>query len=385
MRSRQNVESKSTPSLPYIVTLISLPLRLFADLASTSIASSLLYTRCVYEIIRHILTIPLLPNRLPLQSLSTLSANLPLSAIHLLSNSPSMLPSITSTSSPSQWLSPHSISSLISETSLLEKLHLLANLLAFTPPRYTSLSSHDPKPFSGYLDLLGELLGSLPVRALEGKPASTATPLSASKSWLDDDSDMDVDVETDLAPFANLSSINSPASLPVLDMRTLRRLEVLPSPTHLTALLRAVQAHHTSGLVSPLLPPLVPVLLNLCTVWPERRDKILGAILAFGSSSTGGSGMLRELYRGCIRGSALGTDEGIGLSGLMGNSFRLVNAVVILMTFLLSQILLTHPHGLPYSSLSIYSLSPYLQWAMTSSSLPKEEACEVDYQSRWMN
>ncbi|KAG1807345.1 uncharacterized protein BJ212DRAFT_1213533, partial [Suillus subaureus] len=68
----------------------------------------------------------------------------------------------------------------------------------------------------------------------------------------------------------------------------------IPSPSHLNALLKAAQ--HDRGA----LPDLVSWHVNLCTVWPTRKDKILSTLLLYG-----GGGLVHEIYRDYVRNSPL--------------------------------------------------------------------------------
>lgn len=94
-------------------------------------------------------------------------------------------------------------------------------------------------------------------------------------------------------------------ALPELDARTLKRLRSLPTPAHLNTLLTASQSHPSTR------PNLVSFFLALNSVWPAHRDRVLSTVLVY----TGG-GLLRELYRGYVRGSPIGRDDNPG--ALMG-------------------------------------------------------------------
>jgi ubiquitin-protein ligase E3 C len=142
------------------------------------------------------------------------------------------------------------------------------------------------------------------VHALD--PPSASDTRAPAMSW-DDDGDSEseqpqVTVVTSFVPTPTLSP---------LDARTQKRLQTLPSPSHLNALLKAVQ--HDRGA----LPDLVSWLVNLYTVWPIRKDKILSTLLLYG-----GGGLVREIYRDYVRNSPLGRDE--NMSSLMGSSSYLL-------------------------------------------------------------
>ncbi|KAI0284136.1 HECT-domain-containing protein [Russula brevipes] len=183
----------------------------------------------VHSFIRHILTLPLLPNRLPFTSLTQFSASLPLAAASVLSPS---------------------IPQLVYALGVEEKVHLLANMAAFAPPRYTTLPSAS---LATLLHLLAAVMSTLPS-----------------------------------AP---------PVPLTRVDERTLNRLKTLPAPTHISSLIRSTQTH-TEGRIA-----LYDFLFAVCSAWPLPLDSILSTIAV----STGG-GFVRELYRGYVRGSPLGKE-----------------------------------------------------------------------------
>ncbi|CCM05435.1 uncharacterized protein FIBRA_07654 [Fibroporia radiculosa] len=253
------VEAKTSPSLPPLVELITAPF-----------TKSDIIGRCLEDALVYVLTIPLLPNRLPLHLLTSLSARLPLTSLHLM---------------------PTSISDIVDCSYLAppeSKIHLLANLAVLTPPRYAKLT---PAAFEVYLQLTAALMNNLPTHALE--PPENKREIS--RNWADeDDSDDDtpkVAIVTSFEP-AKLST-----PLPELDKRTRTRLQTLPSPQHLNILLTAAQ-HHTSRL------SLISFCFALTTVWPTRRDKVLGTAVAFN-----GGGLVREIYRLYVRSSPLGRDD----------------------------------------------------------------------------
>lgn len=113
---------------------------------------SLDYSYSVYGLFRHVLTALLLPNRLPLSSLTQFSGQLPLAS----------LPMNTQ------------IHALIGEVTLEERVHLLANLLAFSAVRYAKLPSPSLKSL---LLLYTDILNNIPPNALK---ATTEAPLSSS-------------------------------------------------------------------------------------------------------------------------------------------------------------------------------------------------------------
>lgn len=224
------------------------------------------------------MTIPILPNRLPIQLLTTLAPRLPLPALHLISV-------------------PRVISQLPTPEA---HIHLIANLAAFTPHRYSALSVPS---LTTYLRLTTEVMNALPSQALE-PPEKNNT---VSVNWTeDDDPDQEhithVDVVTSFAP---------QLVIPQLDGKTRTRLQILPSPGHLTSLLDATH-HHASP---DLRAGLFAWLHALSTVWPSRRDRVVSTVVAWS-----GGGLVRELYRSYVRSSPLGKSANAAtLTGMFGH------------------------------------------------------------------
>ena len=223
------------------------------------------------------MTLPLLPNRFPLTSLTQFSANLALTAAFVLSPS---------------------ISRLISVLGVEERVNLLANIAAFAPPRYTTLPSES---LTTLLNLLAAVMRSLPIGVL-GLNSSAAAGKRVAESESDSDSEDP----------AQISPVNQ-FPLPQLDERTLKRLQTLPTPTHISSLIRATQSHSMSRIA------LCDFLFALCTVWPLRSDSVLSTAVA----STSG-GFIRELYRGYVRSSPLGKEVSLVTLLGMSSSFYLI-------------------------------------------------------------
>ncbi len=268
------MEEKKLPTIPLLVPLLTYPLRTFAP------SHPELFLDAYTLLIHHVLSLPLLPNRLPLASLTHLSANLPLAAASVLS------PSI-----------PQMATALGVEA----KVHLLANLAAFVPPRYPSLPAAS---LTTLLHLMAKVMSTLPIGALE--PTSS---VSNGKQAAISESDSDSDSE-DLTRAS--ASASTPVPLPRLDERTLKRLQTLPATTHISSLIRATQSH-TSARIA-----LCDFFFALCTVWPSRADPVLSTVVV----STGG-GLVRELYRGYVRSSPVGGDD--NLITLLGAPFYLIS------------------------------------------------------------
>ncbi|OSD07632.1 HECT-domain-containing protein [Trametes coccinea BRFM310] len=244
------VPAKPSPILAPLASLLTAPLT-----HQTILANSL------RELLVTILTIPLLPNRL-LPALGPFSARLPLASLNLV---------------------PPDIIDSPAMSSLESRIHLLANLAAFMPPRYATLP---PPAFATYLQLGALLMNALPTHALEPREEKSA------KSWADEDSDDDSETQVTV-----VTSFEPRQQLPPLDEKTRKRLQTLPSSEHIASLLRA--AHNQT-----LLPGIISFCLALSTVWPTRRDKVLTTLMAYNRG-----GLVREIYRGFVRRSPLGRDN----------------------------------------------------------------------------
>ncbi|GBE82990.1 HECT-domain-containing protein [Sparassis latifolia] len=260
------IERKTSPSLPLLTTLITLPL-----------SNAEFLRQSFQDFIIHIFSIPLLPNRLSLPLLTSLSARLPLSSIHVLSRSVADIVGNPLLSLPEA------------------KVHLLANMTAFMPPRYEKLPA---RSFDTYLQLTAALMNSLPTQALEPPEKKQET----SSHWADGD---DADDEPRVSV---VSSFDAKLQLPQLDGRTLKRLQTLPSPQHLNSLLAATQSRSSRS-------DLLSFLFALTTVWPTRRDKVLSTVFAYN-----GGGLVREIYRSYVRGSPLGREDDAGSMTNTGNA-----------------------------------------------------------------
>ncbi|KAK0207871.1 HECT-domain-containing protein [Desarmillaria ectypa] len=244
------LQSKNSPQLPLLVPLLTVSFQIFPP-------SSPEYLHAIIGLFSDILTISLLPNRMPIRSLTLFSSTLPFTQLSL--------------------LEPHL--SVICTKDTEPKVNLVANLLAFTPPRYAMLQP----VFSSYLSLLTVVLNSLPVNALDPPAANTS-------SWSHEDSD-DEDNRTVVSVVTDFNVV----PLPTLDSRTMNRLQTLPSPAHLSSII----ANCRSSILT--------FILSLTSVWPTERGSVLTAVL----TSTG-TGFLRELYRGHVRSSPIGKDDNPG-------------------------------------------------------------------------
>ncbi|KAJ7089078.1 HECT-domain-containing protein [Mycena epipterygia] len=238
------VQSKADSCLPLMVPLVTAPFEIYGG-------GSFEYAQAFTSVVVHILTIPLLPNRIPIASLTALSSKLPLSAFHLLDES-------------------HSFLDLISSEGAV---HLLANLLAFTPPRYAKLSNDS---LSAYLRFLTSLLNVLPTHTLD---ASTRH-LNSWQQIDGSDSEPDVDDHAEGTPLE-------------IDARTLKRLETLPSSAHVASLLCLMWNTKT----------LMGFIIALTAAWPSKKTDIMAAVLAYPGA---GAMYVTQIHHEHIRDSVIG-------------------------------------------------------------------------------
>jgi ubiquitin-protein ligase E3 C len=258
----QPFEAKTTPSIPLLIVLSTSQ---FGVLSSPTFQ----FVLALKQFTTNILTISLLPNRLPLPSVSYLSAHIPFDSMALLD-----LPEVVGSLATSQ----------------LFRTHLLANLLAFGPPR---LPNAFAPTLDMYLTFLSALMDSLPTGCLE--PISH---IKQSTSWTEDPSSSDDDdtphVNTMTRKPSEASTVHPP-----LDSKTQARLHTLHSPAHIMAILLATQRHPQAR------SRVFKFMTSLWAVWPARRDRVVSAVIGGGP----GAGLVREVWRGHVRGSSLGKEE----------------------------------------------------------------------------
>ncbi|KAK7006156.1 HECT-domain-containing protein [Favolaschia claudopus] len=254
IRSIPTTEAKTSLSLPLLIPPATAAFSLFS---TTSVA----YADSLAALLENVLTIPLLPNRLPLPTLTHLSSHFPFSSFSLLSFS-------------------------LDDCTVIDRIHLVANLVAFTPPRYAVL----PAPaLTAYLKLLTALFDSLPAEAFEEPSKRYASASAAATSG-------DVDSDDESRPVVSIVSSFTPTApptpLPDLDARTLKRLSTLVASAHISSLLTVTQKHSDATRSA-----LFSMLLALEGVWPGKSSAILGAIVV----GSGGASVIKELWRGSVR------------------------------------------------------------------------------------
>jgi ubiquitin-protein ligase E3 C len=158
----------------------------------------------------------------------------------------------------------------------------------FASPRYPTFQ---PEELDTYLLLLTSILQSLPQNALE--PPST----SKDKSWVDEGDSDDEAIQVEV-----VSAFTIP--MPKLDAKTLKRLQNLPSPTHISTLLSLYTSRNKVALFT--------FCSSICQAWPARQDKVLATIMGHKNG-----GFVRELYREHVRSSPIGAE--VDASPLAGN------------------------------------------------------------------
>ncbi|KAI0311311.1 HECT-domain-containing protein [Amylostereum chailletii] len=254
------VQCKESDFLLLAIPLLALPLRTYSRTRPDS------YAIVLQQLVFHILSIPILPNRIPLKSLTHLAANIPFASL------PALSPFIPS---------------IVSSLSVESRIHLTANLLAFAPPRYPIFS---PPSLVILLHLYACIMDALPVRAFNPPDRNPS-----SKAPVDDDTDSESDSPIVVTV---LPAVPSPPPLPSLDERTLKRLQTMVAPSHIKSLV-SVTHHHGS-----VQPALFKFILALCTIWPSQATSVLTTV----TTSTR-AGFMREMYRVYVRSSPLGRDD----------------------------------------------------------------------------
>jgi len=233
--------------------------------------------------------LPLYPNRLPKTELPRLALGIPFRLIHQVSTA-SILASIPDDSTA---------------------INLLANLIAFYPSRYPALNK---QPFETYLELISNIFSRLPVGCLEPKSAAKREDKWAGDSDSDDD---------------HRDAPNAPGiPLPLLDPKSAVRLRNLHSAPHLQALMTA------SSRLPSLWESVIKYLVNLCAVWPSKRDSILTTV-----SVNNGAMVIKQLWRETVRSTPLGKSD--NPRDLANRTYASDWPSLMLLTELYNQMLLT--------------------------------------------
>ena len=186
------------------------------------------------------------------------------------------------------------------------RLNLLANLLMFSPPRYSTFT---PLTLESYLVLLASLLDGLPVNAFEVSPEKSATA-----TWLpnarNDSDDSDTEMEELPSPSTSKTrAIPQPSASKTfsLDSKTRTRMQTLLAQKHMASLLQTTGKHEQAR------SQFFRFILSLCRAWPAQSEKAIHAVFA-----VTGYGFMREIYRGYVRSAPIGKSDDLGgLTGLL--------------------------------------------------------------------
>ncbi|PPQ89897.1 hypothetical protein CVT25_004840 [Psilocybe cyanescens] len=322
------IASKTSPSLPPLLTLVTLPLSTYP--ATSSPAQ---HAHILAAILTSILTLPLLPNRLPLAELARFVHQLPLAQLDRLEG---LIPLILDSAA----------------VAAEGKVHLAATLYAFVSPNYKALP---PAAFGTYLALSAGLLNSFPetlftpkeggAKTTKKKRARARAGTRRGGGYASDSSDEPRGSTTRVSV---VSSFTSPAQEPPqqpisIDDKTRNRLHKMTAAPHLTALISSTQTR------ASLFPRLIEYLFALTGAFADEEERVLSVVLAVGGGGTGGGagagggGMVRGLYRDLVRSSPLGRDREDG--GGAGSLFDPANAQywppILFLADLYSQALLT--------------------------------------------
>ena len=256
----QSGESKTSPILPPLMSLVTIPL-------STVPSDSSQFAYYLATIFSEILTIPLLLNRFPLDHLPKFISQLSLSSLNV--------------------LDPH-ITSIVQSSNLESKIHLASTIFLFLSPQYKALP---PPALSTYLRLSISLFNEFPTNFVSASSRATKKTkrIDSYQSDSDDASSTHVKV---------VAKFTAAPPVPQVDDKTVKRFQNVIAAPHLSSIISATRSN------ASLFPHLVHYLFTLMTTWPSSREQILNIVLA-----TTGGGLVREVYRELVRRSPLGKEE----------------------------------------------------------------------------
>ncbi|KAG0201835.1 hypothetical protein BGX33_010076 [Mortierella sp. NVP41] len=259
--SRISIDDKSKPSFGKALLLAVRILRT-SDQAQGR-------AETVDQFVSHILTMPLLPNRMPIDTLTTFTSRLPLDTIllHLSGTSFAALNNL-----PQYRVTP-----------------LLANVLAFGYQRVVKMN---PLVSNAYLHVLTTLLGLVPQDSIE----------SASTRAVDDGEDMD-DIEWRSEELPGSSPKSPSSSTAKLDPRMMKWLSLAYEGSHLNDILGSIEKSSSGTTTAPSgstkdvlsvdsIGEITHLLLNLITLFPSHKINILSNLMyfKFGSKPKAASG-----------------------------------------------------------------------------------------------
>ncbi|GJJ77422.1 ubiquitin-protein ligase E3 C [Entomortierella parvispora] len=214
------------------------------------------------QFVTRILTLPLLPNRVSLATLTAFTTRLPLDAI---------LQHLASTACSSVAQLPQN-----------KVIPLMANILAFGYQRVAKMST---AVSNAYLQVLTCLLGLIPVDSIEA-------PAKPQRDEDNDDLD-DLEWRTEELPGSPSKSPRNTSSNTALDSRVMKWLSLAHDNSHLNDILGSiVPASSTKDDPSDILSTaaigdITLFLLNLITLFPSHKINILSNLMYFKFGSTG--------------------------------------------------------------------------------------------------
>ncbi|KDE07226.1 hypothetical protein MVLG_02449 [Microbotryum lychnidis-dioicae p1A1 Lamole] len=304
----------SHPALSATIALTLLPFKAFpssapASKASTPATPSPTRQAALSAFTRNILSIELLPSRVPSVSLAAL-VSLPIDEVLGTVATDGHLP-----------------------LDIEDSVHLLANLHFLLHKRVESFTS--AKAFVNYLLALRSLLDQVPSSAFTDAHKNTVAASSKGKGKevevvviedSDDESEddegvtneavqrararlgassttRDRDGDVSMTDAAAASTSPSRTLKLSLDRHTTQSLQSIASRDHIAHLLVLSTRYSASSRV-----PLASFLVSLMVAWPAKRNDVLNALMYSGGSSVNerGGGLLRELFRGYVRSGPLG-------------------------------------------------------------------------------
>ncbi|KAG8852075.1 hypothetical protein FRB91_007040 [Serendipita sp. 411] len=282
-------KSKPSITLPGLIELCVAPFKQFRS-------SQPAYHQSLTQVMVHIMTIPLLPNRI-LSSLADFNNHVPFGALDLVDLA--------------------TVSNVVAVD--VSTLHLLANLITFVSPRHapnTQLPMTNAALLS-YISLLNNILSVIPSNSLE----IWKEDLTSVNPWANDDSD-----EED-HPSAPRSVRSRPSIFPT-DEKTAAKLSNLVSQANMDSLLIAANRSPSTW------QQFLQLVINIGAKWPAKRESVLSTIVV-GS----GNFIFKQLWRDSVRRSPLGAD--ISGSALRNPQFKNDWPALLLLTELYTQALLT--------------------------------------------
>ncbi|KAI1321825.1 hypothetical protein EDD11_000101 [Mortierella claussenii] len=218
------------------------------------------------QFVTHILAVPLLPNRMSIETLTTFTSRLPLDAIllHLSTTSCAAVASL-----PQYRITP-----------------LVANVLAFGHRRVTKML---PAVSNAYLQVLTTLFGMIPQDSVE--------PVSKRYNGGDDDENLE-EMEWQSEGILGSSTAPAQSSTASLDPKIMKWLSLAYDSNHLNDILGSVEpVASASGdgaqevLSTESIGEITQLLLNLITLFPSHKINILSNLMyfRFGGKSKGAS------------------------------------------------------------------------------------------------